>query len=409
VKKLLAIALGIVAAIGGFLDIGELVFNTQAGSRVGYGVLWVIPIGVLGIIVFTEMSGRVAAIARRANFDLVREHYRRRRRLGQLTLVASLLLNFLTLCAELGGVGIALQLFFDGTPQLFMLLGMLALALAAWLLPFEAIERVFGYGGLALLVYVAAGFHLDPDWSALGHGFVPDAPSSTLYWYFIAGILAAAFMPYEIYMYSSGGVEEGWTEENLFENRANAVVGFTLGGVLSAALVVVAAEVLAPRLIEPDTLGTVTLSAQQAYGETGLVLALVGIVFAVGGAAIDTCFSAAYNLAQFQGWPWGRNRGPRGAPQWHVTVTVLLVGGYAIIATGLNPVQVTEFAVVFSAVAIPLTYLPVLRAAGDRELMGEYASGPLGRTLGWIYFVIVCVIAVAAPVLLVVTSGGQSG
>jgi Mn2+/Fe2+ NRAMP family transporter len=406
VKKLGAIALGIVAAIGGFVDIGELVFNTQAGARVGYVVLWVIPVGVLGIIVFSEMSGRVAAIAGRANFDLVREYYGGRR-LGVVTLVASLLLNVLMLCAELGGVGIALNLLFDVTPQLFMLLGMLGLALAAWLLPFEGIERVFGYGGLALLVFVTAAGHEHPDWDAVGQGLVPQASSSTLYWYFAVGMLAAAFMPYEIYMYSSGAIEEGWGEEHLFENRANAIVGFTLGGVLSAALVVVAAQVLKPQSIDPDSIGAVVLTAQYSYGALGLTLALVGIVFAVGGAAIDTCFSAAYNLAQYRGWPWGKNKGPRGAPAWHVSVAALFVGGYAIIATGLDPVRVTEYAVVLSAIAVPFTYLPVLRAASDTELMGKHASGPVGKALGWIYFVIVCVVAAAAPVLLVATSAGS--
>ena len=31
-KNFLAIALGILSAIGGFVDIGDLVFNTQAGA-----------------------------------------------------------------------------------------------------------------------------------------------------------------------------------------------------------------------------------------------------------------------------------------------------------------------------------------------------------------------------------------
>ena len=38
----------------------------------------------------------------------------------------------------------------------------------------------------------------------------------------------------------------------------------------------------------------------------GVALALLGILFAVGGASIDTVFSGAYNLVQFCGWEWGR-------------------------------------------------------------------------------------------------------
>lgn len=72
-SKLLNLALGILAAIGGFVDIGDLVFNTAAGATFGYQLMWVIPIGVLGIIVYSEMCGRVSAVAQRPVFDLVRE------------------------------------------------------------------------------------------------------------------------------------------------------------------------------------------------------------------------------------------------------------------------------------------------------------------------------------------------
>ena len=71
-KKLLQIALGIVAAVGGFVDIGELVFNTQAGADFRFRLLWAVVVGVIGIVVFAEMTGRVAAIAGRPVFDVVR-------------------------------------------------------------------------------------------------------------------------------------------------------------------------------------------------------------------------------------------------------------------------------------------------------------------------------------------------
>ena len=41
-KKVFQIALGILAAIGGFVDIGDLVFNVEAGAQFGYELLWVV-------------------------------------------------------------------------------------------------------------------------------------------------------------------------------------------------------------------------------------------------------------------------------------------------------------------------------------------------------------------------------
>jgi Mn2+/Fe2+ NRAMP family transporter len=404
VKKVFQVALGIIAAIGGFVDIGDLVFNVQAGARFGYQLLWAVPVGVIGIMVFAEMSGRVAAIHKKANFELVRERYSPR--LGLATLVASLVLCFLTLAAELGGVGIVLTLFFDGPEQTFMLIGVLVLLAASWFMSFDLIERVFGYGGLALLVFVVAALDAHPDWHAVRQGFTPEAQDAAIYWYFVVGLIAAAFMPYEIYFYSSGAKEEGWDEQDLGVNRANAFIGYGLGGLLSVALLITAAQVFNPIGVDPAHLGTVALGAQAQLGETGLLLAMVGILFAVGGAAIDTCFSGAYNLAQFRGWKWGKREGHRGAPRWTITWIALFLGGYGVIATGIDPVELTEYAVVLSVLALPLTYLPILLVARDRRLMGDHANGLFANVVGWFYFGVICVLTVAAPVLLVMTNAG---
>jgi manganese transport protein len=220
------------------------------------------------------------------------------------------------------------------------------------------------------------------------------------------GLVAAALMPYEIYFYSSGAVEERWNRRDMTVNRLNAVVGYGLGGLLSVGLMLVAAQVFLPAGVEPGTLGTVALGAQVPLGETGLVLAMIGMLFALGGAAVDTCFSGAYNLAQMRGWRWGREEGIRRAPRWHLTVLGLFAGGYVVVATGVDPVALTEYAVVLSVIALPLTYWPILKAAGDRHLMGDYANGPMATLLGWTYFAVICVLTVAAPVLLIVTNGG---
>ena len=404
-KPLLSIALGVIAAIGGFVDIGDLVFNAQAGASVGTPALWATPVGVIGIMVFAEMSGRIVAVSKKPNFVLVKERYGRR--LSTFTLVASLVLTVLTLGAELGGLGFALNYFFDVSVSFFVLLALFAVAAAIYFLPFGGIERLFGYLGLALLVYIAASLKLHPDWGEIGRGFVPESHSAAVYWYFVVGLTAAALMPYEIYFYSSGAVEEGWTPEDMTVNRANAFVGFALGGLISVAILVAAAQVLKPAGISPTSVGTVALVAQQPYAELGLILALIGILFAVGGATIDTAFSAAYNLAQHQGWKWGKRFRLLDEPRFTLSLAGFLLAGFAIAETGVDPVELTEYAVIFSIPVLPLTYLPILLVGNDRAVMGEFVNGPVARVMGWFYFGIICLLAVAAPVLFVATNGGS--
>ena len=189
-SKVFGLALGILAAVGGFVDIGDLVFNVAAGATFGYQLMWVIPVGVVGIIVYSEMCGRVAAVSGKAVFDAVRERVGFKAALG--VLVSSEIVNLMTLAAEIGGVAIALQLL-SGLPYRWLLLiAVVGLAVIIWVTSFEWLERIFGYGGLCMLVFAVAAVKLGPDWGKVGNGFVPHiAQNDTLlYAYFAVGCSA---------------------------------------------------------------------------------------------------------------------------------------------------------------------------------------------------------------------------
>ena len=75
--------------------------------------------------------------------------------------------------------------------------------------------------------------------------------------------------------------------------------------------------------------------------------------------------------------------------------------------TGVDPVMLTEYSVIFSVVALPLTYLPILLVANDP---GTWAvpNGRLANVLGIVYFGVIMVIAVTAIPLMILTNGGQN-
>jgi manganese transport protein len=407
-KNVLAVALGILSAIGGFVDIGDLVFNTQAGATFGFQLLWVIVIGVLGIIVYSEMCGRVSAVAKRPVFDLVRE--RTGFSAGLATLLASEVVNLMTCAAEIGGVAICLQLLAGLPYRLLIPLAVLGLVLCCWVLPFEWIERVFGYLGLCLLVFAVAAIKLHPDWSQVAQGFIPGSHAGgtmPVYLYFVVGLLGAAMTPYEVYFYSSGAVEDGWGRKELGLNKVTSILGYALGGTLSLALMIVAAVLFLPRGISPELLGTPALASGHVFGQVGLLLALVGILFAVGGAAIETSFAGAYNLAQFFGWRWGKRERPAAASRFTLSWLLMFGLAFLIVLTGIDPVKLTEYSVIFSVVALPLTYLPILLVANDRAYMGSQVNGKLANVMGGVYFVVIVLIAISAIPLMLITNGGQ--
>jgi Mn2+/Fe2+ NRAMP family transporter len=409
VKRIFAVALGILTAIGGFVDIGDLVTNSLVGSRFGMSLGWVVVVGVVGICVFSEMSGRVAAVSGRGTFDLVRE--RLGPRVGLANLVASMAVTFLTFIAEIGGVALALEIATSVNEVLWVPVVAALLWIVLWRVRFSVLENVFGLLGLALVVFAVGLWQLSPDWGGLWHQVQSPTPTPgegwTQYGYYGVALFGAALTPYEVFFFSSGGVEERWTEKDVGTMRVNVFLGFPLGGLLSLAVAAVAAVVFLPAGVQVEALAQVPLPVALALGKLGLVIALVGFFAATFGAACETGLSVGYSIAQFYGWRWGKFVPPRQAARFHLVVLLATVLAVPVLLTTVDPVAVTEYSVVFSALALPLTYLPILVIANDPDYMGERVNGRLANALGSVYLVVIVVASVAAIPLMILTKGGQ--
>jgi Mn2+/Fe2+ NRAMP family transporter len=410
-SSVLELTLGIMTAVGGFVDVSELVFAAQAGSRFLFALIWVFALGTVGIMVFGEMGGRVAAISKQPVFNLMRQ--RLGLRLGMLTLLGAVIVNGITCAAEIGGLAIVLKLLLGWPYRLLAVLVTALLIASIWILPFKWIERVFGLLGLFMLTFLAATAAIDVPWKEVAAGFIPSAPVSgrtmdlLSYAYFAVAIISAVIFPYEVYFYSSGGIEEHWSRKDLPINRITTIVGFALGSLLAISLLINAAVLFSERHIDPQLPATVALQSAIPFGKVGLMLALSGMFFAFAGAAIETCLSNGYCIAQFFGWEWGRYKGKAEAPRFTVAWLTTFGVALAIVLTGIGPLDLVEYAVVSSILVLPLTYFPLLLVASDEKYMGKYANGIFANFMGWLFFIIVTVAAVAALPLFFITSGGR--
>jgi Mn2+/Fe2+ NRAMP family transporter len=409
-SSVLELFLGIMSALGGFVDIGELVFAIQGGAKFGYALLWVVVLGTIGIILYAEMAGRIAAVRRTATFEVIREVMGESR--GFPVLVASNLVNLLTCAAEIGGIAIVMQMLFGGDYRLMIVAGAGLLLLIVYSLKLAWLERLFGLLGLGLLAYAWVAISLGPDWKEAMRGLVPGpppaaSPGTLVYLYFIVGIFSSVLMPYEIYFYSSGAIEDKWTPKDLRMNFLNSVVGFTLGCLLVLALIVVGAQVFQPNALDSQLLSSTLLPPIVALGVKGLLVALLGMLFAIGGAAAETALSGAYNFCQFFGHPWSKDRKAREVPVFTLLWMGIVLAGMAIAMSGVNPVKIVELSVIFAVVVLPFTYYPVLRTASDRKLMGEHVNNRFITVMGWIYFALIVAAAASAIPLMVLTHMGD--
>jgi Mn2+/Fe2+ NRAMP family transporter len=407
-KKVFGFTLGVLSAIGGFVDIGDIVANAAVGARYKWALAWVVGVGIVGIMLFAEMAGRVAAVSGRAVFDLVRERLGPRFALANL--VGSFFVNLMTLTAEIAGVALALELATDVNYLVWLPVCALAVWIVIWRVKFETMEDVFGIVGLAMIVVAVTVWRAGPDWGSMfheaSHPSLNTGQGLPTYFYYAIALFGAAMTPYEVFFFSSGAVEEHWTRADLFLNRVNVYVGFPLGGLLSLALMSASALYLAPLDISVEHLGQVALPTSLVLGKLGLAALLIGFFAATFGAALETALSAGYTIAQYFGWQWGKFVRPRDAARFHTVVLATVVVAAVIGLSSVDPIKVTEYSLIFSAVALPLTYIPILVVANDPGYMGDKVNRRFSNALGSVYLVIIMVAAVAAVPLMLVTKAG---
>jgi Mn2+/Fe2+ NRAMP family transporter len=404
-----AMALGVVTAVGGFVDMGELVTMSSAGATYRYSLLWAVALAVVGAMSYAEMAGRIELVSQRTVFQVMRE--RLGFRLGLVPLLAVMMLNLLTLAAEIAGLAFVIQLGV-GVNYYWLVIPVAAAVLVFQLTGnWKLLENVPSFLGLPLLVVPAAltWGQIHVDWGSAAHQLVtPHLPSSDHFLFALTAIslVGAIMSPYEWYFYSSGGREERWTPRDLIVDRVTAVFGFALGSVLAFGLMIGGATLFFPRSVSPGHLSQVGLIAISGFGQTGLVLFLLGAGGCVLGASIEVSQSTAQALAQFFGWSWGASKKTRDVPAFTIAYGLAIVAAVVILLSGVDPVKITVISMIFAVTALPFTFLPMMLVANDDTYMGEHRNGALANTIGWLFLTVLTVAGIAAIPLLVITGAG---
>jgi Mn2+/Fe2+ NRAMP family transporter len=337
-------------------------------------LLWVILLGTVSLAFLMEMTGRLAAVSNRTYVDHLRERFGMRFFIAPLVVV--LVVSFLVLASEIGGVTLALQM---ATGVAFHWWA-LPVALVGWLLlwrgTFGVVEKGTAVLGLAALVFAVGAWQLHPQWGNVGAAMVPSLPSHdrARYWYLAVSILGASVSPYLYLFYSAGAIEDWWTTEYLGVNRVTAGLGNLFGGGLAMAVLIVAALVFAPRQIRVDAYEQLALLLASPLGRAGFVLFLATLCITCFGATLEITLAIAYLLAQGLGWEWSENLRPAKDARFSVAYSVTIVAAAVPITFGVDPLALTNISMILTAASLPLTTIPLLVLMNDRDVLMRHVN-----------------------------------
>src|SRR3954469_5069228 len=394
-KQIFEVALGIVTSVGGFLEVGSIATAAQAGAIFGFQLIWPIVLGTVCLIFLIEMSGRLAAVSHHPLPATVRErfgfHY------FVVPLAAETVIDLLVLASEIGGVCLGLQLL-TGVPFFYWAL---PVAFVIWLLLWRGTFGVIEYGvsilGLTTLIFVVAAIKTHPAVTNVTGGFVASMPAHhrAQYWFLAVSIIGATISPYLVNFYSSGAVEDKWSEKDLVPNRITAALGMSFGGMISMAVLIAAAMVLQPRGIRVESYEQIPLIVTEPLGLWGYRIFGGALIVACFGAALELSLDMAYVSAQGFGWKWGEDARPADESRFALVYTIYIFAACLPIAFGLDPLKLTVFSMAITTLVLPFITLPFIVVMNDKKYLRNHTNGRFGN------FVVCFVILLAALVALV--------
>jgi Mn2+/Fe2+ NRAMP family transporter len=238
------------------------------------------------------------------------------------------------------------------------------------------------------------------------HPAKPGSESLANYFYYAIALFGAGLMPYEVFFFSSGAIEQHWTKHDLPMMRTNVFIGFPIGAAVTLSIMLGASLVLGPRQIDVGNLYQAALPTAITLGKWALIVVLLGFFACTFGAALETTLACGYSIAQYFGWQWGKFVSAKDDARFHLSLILTVVASVALLLSRADPVKLTEFVIVLSAAALPLTYFPVLVVANDPQYMGDKTNSPFSNALGFAFLVLLLVISVAALPLMIITKAG---
>jgi manganese transport protein len=395
-KKLLRYAgPGLLVSVG-YMDPGNWATDIEAGSRFGYGLLFVVLLASLAAMLLQTLCVRLGLVAQRDLAQLCRERY------------SPAVNRFLWLGAELAIVACDLAEVLGSALALHLLFGV-SIPVGIGITAFDTM-LILGLQGagvrrveaivLALVGTIAACFVVElafshPIWSSVAMGFGPSLarlqePGAL---YLAIGVVGATVMPHNLYLHTSivqtrlAEPTDAGKREAIRFCTADAIVSLTLALLVNAAIMVLAASAFhahghrevtdideAYRLIEPLV-------------GSGLAAALFGIALLASGQSSTFTGTIAGQIVM-EGFLdlkipcWQRRLITRGLALVPAFIGVWWLGDGAIGRMLVLSQVVLSF-------QLPFAMWPLIRFTGNRELMGRFASGWMTRVTAWMLFAVI--------------------
>ncbi len=363
----------VIASIA-YMDPGNFATNIQAGSRYGYGLLWVVLMANLIAMLFQALSAKLGIVTGRNLAEICRDQFSTPVRIGMW--IVSEIAAMATDLAEFLGGAIGLSLLF-GMP---LLAGMTVTAVVTYgILLFEGrgfrpMELIIG--GLVVVIglcYVIEMFIAPVDWGQAFVGLVtpsmPDATALTI----SVGIIGATVMPHAVYLHSgltqnrAPGRDEHERRKLLRFSNIECIIALAIAGAVNIAMVIMASAAFHAGHPDVAEIGTAYHTLTPLLGGAAATVFLISLMASgISSSAVGT-MAGQMIMQGFVGFH---------IPIW-VRRLVTMLPAFAVVLMGANTTDALVYSQVVLSFALPIPMIALVLFTRNRGIMGNFANGRL--------------------------------
>ena len=359
------------------------------GSTVVYGLNWLVLAIVPLLAAELMLATRIGLVSEQGLQKLVR------RRFAPVwswaALATFVVVNIITLGADIGAGAAAVGLFFHGRAAFFVIPFALGTGLLLQFGTYRMLKRVLLWLLLAFLAYVASAFAAHPDWAAALH----DTVVPQFHWNseYIGGAIAIIGGTMTGYVYLWQTIEEASERRSLRAMRREemaAPIGVAWTTMIGIFILIATGSTLGQHGVRATTAAQAAQALRPIAGSASTYLFAVGLFGSAALALPVLAGTTASAVAETLGWREGVDQPvERRAVPFYAVLWVSIALGAAIPLFGFPAISLLFYGSIVGAVGLPLQLALLALIARDREVMGEHRAGVVVTAFGW------CAVAVA--------------
>jgi len=422
---------------------------SQAGAKFGFGMLWMVLFQYPMMIVVQEVCARIGLVTGGGLAAVIRKKYS-----GKIVLpIVSVLLfaNTINIGADIGAMAASIRLIFPGFPAIAATLAFAVFIIAAEIfIPYRKYSKVLRYLTLSLFAYIITAVIVGGNWIQIATAsFVPHIEFNSQFAMMFVAIFGTTISPYLFFWQASEEAEEDVAKHKIKEvggsisatksdktknnsshsatpnnehesdvdNQNNNIskkpkisktelmlmrsdvaigMGFSLS-IMWAIIVTTAGSLHVNGITDIQTADQAAKALQPLAKSFPYAGEMAKTIFALGiiGSGLITvpvlAGSSGYALSDVFGWKEGLSKKFRQAKGFYLIIAASTLVGLWINFANIDPIRALVYtAVINGIIAAPILYI-IMRAANDKNILGNKVNGRISNIIGWLTFTMMSV------------------